>query len=109
MYHRNVARQQQQQAAWLQKRKQENLARRAAGEEPLPEDDPVMFKPLPEPSALDAYLVTNQIAAHCELLAGAAEKGMAKLYVMQGLQKASQSSAAAGKAAAAAGGAGTRH
>jgi translation initiation factor 3 subunit H len=30
-YHRNVARQAQQQAAWLQKRKAENLARRTAG------------------------------------------------------------------------------
>jgi translation initiation factor 3 subunit H len=31
-YHRNMARQAQQQAAWLQKRKAENLARRVAGE-----------------------------------------------------------------------------
>ncbi len=31
MYHKNVARQAQQVAAWLQKRRQENQARRAAG------------------------------------------------------------------------------
>lgn len=88
MYHRNVARQQQQMAAWLQKRKQENAARRAAGDEPLPEEDPVMFKPIPEPAALDQYLVTNQIASYCDLLGAATEKGMAKLYLVQGLQKA---------------------
>lgn len=91
MYHRNVARQQQQMAAWLQKRKQENVARRAAGEEALPEEDPVLFKPIPEPSALDQVLVTNQIAAYCDALGAAAEKGMAKLYLVQGLQKAAAS------------------
>jgi translation initiation factor 3 subunit H len=96
MYHRSVARQQQQMAAWLQKRKQENMARRAAGEEPLPEEDPAMFKPIPEPSALDSYLLTNQIASHCELLGGAAEAGMAKLYVMQGLQNAATATAGGG-------------
>lgn len=88
MYHRNMARQQQQMAAWLQKRKQENMARRAAGEEPLPEEDPQMFKPIPEPPALDQYLITNQIASHCDLLGSTSEKVMAKLYLMQGMQRA---------------------
>jgi hypothetical protein len=88
MYHRNVARQQQQMAAWLQKRKQENMARRAAGEEPLPEEDPAMFKPIPEPPALDQYLITNQIASYCDLLGATAEKGVSKMYLVQGLQNA---------------------
>lgn len=88
MYHRNVARQQQQMAAWLQKRKQENMARRAAGEEPLPEEDAQMFKPIPEPPALDQYLITNQIATYCDLLGSTSEKGMCKLYAMQALQRA---------------------
>jgi len=88
MYHRNVARQQQQMATWLQKRKQENMARRAAGEEPLPEEDPQQFKPIPEPPALDQYLVTNQIASYCDLLGATAEKGMSKMYLVQGLQRA---------------------
>jgi hypothetical protein len=39
--------------------------RRAAGEELLPEDDP-SWKPLPEPSQLDAYLVASQMATYCE-------------------------------------------
>lgn len=88
MYHRNVARQQQQMATWLQKRKQENMARRAAGEEPLPEEDPQQFKPIPEPPALDQYLVTNQIASYCDLLGATAEKCMSKMYLVQGLQRA---------------------
>jgi len=87
MYHKNFARQQQQAAAWLAKRKQENAARRAAGEEPLPEEDP-SFRPIPEPSMLEQYLVTNQIAGYCEQVGAAAERGMGSLYLMQGLQKA---------------------
>ena len=46
---------------WLQKRRQENATRRLAGEEPLPEEDPALFKPIPEPSPLDVYLINNQV------------------------------------------------
>lgn len=60
-YHRNVARQQQQMQQWLQKRRQENATRRLAGEDPLPEEDPALFKPIPEPSPLDVYLINNQV------------------------------------------------
>lgn len=35
--------------------------RRANGEELLPEEDPTLFKPTPEPSLLDNYLVTSQV------------------------------------------------
>lgn len=62
-YHRAAARQQQLQAAWLAKRRQENAARRAQGEDPLPEEEPGLFKPLPEPSQLDNVLIANQIDA----------------------------------------------
>jgi translation initiation factor 3 subunit H len=66
-YNRNAARQQQQQAQWLQKRRAENFQRRAGGEEPLPEEDinnPI-FKALSEPSKLDSLLITNQINNYC--------------------------------------------
>jgi translation initiation factor 3 subunit H len=85
MYHKNVGRQQQQVAAWLQKRRQENLARKAAGEEPLPEEDPALFKPIPEPSQLDSYLITNQIGTYCDQINTAATQSLQKMYVMQGL------------------------
>lgn len=78
-YHRAVARQQQQQQQWLQKRRQENAQRRLAGEEPLPEEDPVLFKPVPEPSPLEGFLINNQVHAlffamlqcvHCQGISG---------------------------------------
>jgi hypothetical protein len=52
--------------------RQENMARKAAGEEPLPEEDPSnpIFKPIPEPSRLEGYLVTNQISSYCNHING---------------------------------------
>ncbi|CAI5969907.1 unnamed protein product, partial [Closterium sp. NIES-65] len=66
-HYRSVQRQQQQQLAWVQKRRSDNALRRAAGEEPLPEEDPTnpIFKPIPEPSRIDMLLTTNQIANYC--------------------------------------------
>lgn len=87
-YHRNFARQQQQLAQWQQKRRQENAARRAAGEDPLPEEDPLQFKPIPEPSPLDGMLITNQISKLCEQLHASSSQSLQKLYVVEGLQKA---------------------
>lgn len=48
------------------------MARKAAGEEPLPEEDPSnpIFKPLPEPSRLDSYLITNQVSNYCNQING---------------------------------------
>jgi len=53
----------------------ENMARKAAGEEPRPEEDPSnpIFKPLPEPSRLDSYLITNQVANYCYQINGYVE------------------------------------
>lgn len=48
------------------------MARKAAGEEALPEEDPSnpIFKPLPEPSRLDSFLITNQISNYCNQING---------------------------------------
>ena len=48
------------------------MSRKAAGEEPLPEEDPAnpLFKPLPEPSRLESFLITNQISNHCNQING---------------------------------------
>jgi translation initiation factor 3 subunit H len=92
-YHRTVARQQQHMAQWLAKRRQENIARRAAGEEALPEEDPAQFKPIPEPPALDQYLVAAQLAAGCDRAVSACAVGTSKLYVMQALQRAARPAA----------------
>lgn len=83
-YYRNLSRQQAQQQAWLQKRRTENAARRASGEEPLPEEEPnnPVFKILPEPSRLDSYLITNQISNYCSQVNGFAGQSLSKLYLM---------------------------
>ncbi|KAL3724475.1 hypothetical protein ACJRO7_029619 [Eucalyptus globulus] len=88
-YYRNVSRQQAQQQAWLQKRRSENMARKAAGEEPLPEEDPSnpVFKPLPEPSRLDSFLITNQISNYCNQINGVAGQSFSRLYLMKALQE----------------------
>jgi translation initiation factor 3 subunit H len=86
-YHKNVARQAQQMTTWLQKRKQENQARRAAGEELLPEEDPTQFKPIPELSLLDNYLISNQLSTYCDQLNIACTQSLQKLYVFESLQK----------------------
>ncbi|KAH7522892.1 hypothetical protein JRO89_XSUnG0088600 [Xanthoceras sorbifolium] len=71
-YYRSLTRQQAQQQAWLQKRRDENKARKAAGEEPLPEEDPSnpIFKPIPEPPRLESFLITNRIANYCNQING---------------------------------------
>ncbi|AQK43179.1 eukaryotic translation initiation factor 3 subunit 3 [Zea mays] len=88
-YNRNLSRQQSQQQAWLQKRRQENMARKAAGEEPLPEEDPSnpIFKPIPEPSRLEGYLVTNQISSYCNHINGVAGQNFDRLYLMKALHE----------------------
>ena len=89
-YHKAVVRQNMQQAQWLQKRRQENLARRAAGEEALPEEDAALFKPLPEPSMLESHLLSAQIASYCEQVTAASGQALQKLYAMEALNKANQ-------------------
>lgn len=57
---------------WLLFCRAENMARKNAGEEPLPEEDPSnpIFKPIPEPSRLDSFLITNQTANYCNQING---------------------------------------
>ncbi|EPS72035.1 hypothetical protein M569_02724 [Genlisea aurea] len=88
-YYRNLSRQQAQQQAWLQKRRAENIARKNAGEEALPEEDPSnpIFKPIPEPSRLDSFLITNQIANYCNQINGVAGQSFSRLYLMKALHE----------------------
>jgi translation initiation factor 3 subunit H len=88
IYHKNVARQQQAFSSWLAKRKADNQQRRQDGLEPLPEEDPQQFKPVPEPSMLDNYLVSNQLSTHCDQLNLAASDSILKLVLMEGVHKA---------------------
>lgn len=84
-YYRNVSRVQAQQQQWLQKRRAENLARKAAGEEPLPEEDPSLFKMPIEPSRLDSFLKTNEISTYCSHINGVAGQSFCRLYLTKAL------------------------
>jgi hypothetical protein len=60
------------------------------GEEPLPEEDPNLFKPLPEPSLVDSFLVASQISTYSDQLNAASLSTIEKLYVMESLQRSLQ-------------------
>jgi translation initiation factor 3 subunit H len=64
----------------------ENTARKLAGEEPLPEDDP-NFKLTPEPNRLDSLLLTNQINNYCRQIKQFSGSSFAKLWLVGGVNK----------------------
>ena len=86
-YQRNLSRQQLQQAQWLQKRKQENAARRAAGQEPLPEEEenPAQ-KQVAEPSRLEGFLIANQVNQYVDQVQEFGHASLQKLYLVSGAQ-----------------------
>mgnify|MGYP006950528899 CR=1 FL=1 len=86
-------------AAAQARRRQENAARRAAGEPLLPEEDEAgAAKAPPEPSPLDGYLVTSQIAGYCERLGAGASGTLRKLAMLEGLERAGGAAAVSGGA-----------
>eukprot|EP01102_Stenamoeba_stenopodia_P002380 TRINITY_DN121_c0_g1_i1.p1 TRINITY_DN121_c0_g1~~TRINITY_DN121_c0_g1_i1.p1 ORF type:complete len:349 (+),score=97.74 TRINITY_DN121_c0_g1_i1:209-1255(+) len=89
-YQRNVQRQQAQLALWLQKRRAENIQRRANGEEELPEEESPsvnpLFKPIEQPSRLESLLITNQINNYCQQVNQFAGQSFGKLFLLDGLK-----------------------
>ncbi|CAG8620369.1 10079_t:CDS:2 [Ambispora leptoticha] len=87
-WQRSYAREQTKIQQYMQKRKQENQSRQAAGLEPLPEEDiNKLFKLPPEPSKLDSLLITSQINNYCKQLNQYAGPTLGKLFVVGELQK----------------------
>lgn len=82
-YFKDVTRQQ----AWVQERRDENEARKAAGEDPLPEGDSSnpFFKPIPEPSRLESLLITNRIADYCNQIHRVAGHSFSRLSLIKAL------------------------
>jgi translation initiation factor 3 subunit H len=88
-HHAALRRHSQAVAAWKLARRQENQARRAAGEELLTEEPPEgEFKKPAEPSQLDGMLLSAQMAAYAGQVRATAGRAVQKLALLQGLQKA---------------------
>ena len=85
-YQRNLSRQQLQQAQWLQKRKVENAQRKAAGQEPLPEEDDANAKNVTEPSRLEGFLIANQVNQYVDQIQEFGQASLQKLYLVSGAQ-----------------------
>ncbi|XP_044752300.1 eukaryotic translation initiation factor 3 subunit H [Coccinella septempunctata] len=90
-YQQTASRQQLEKHKLLQKRAQENAARVAKDEPPLPEDDiHKMFKPLPVPGRLNPMIIAGQINTHSQAISQFCSQSLAKLYITQALQSAKE-------------------
>lgn len=84
-----VVRQQQDKHRWLLKRAQENAARAAKDEPPLPEEDVnKLFKPHTVPPRLNPMIVAGQINTYSQHISQFCSQSLAKLYLTQALQNA---------------------
>lgn len=88
VYHNQLRRYQQSVAQWKLARRQENQARRAAGEEPLSEEPPADIKKTEEPSQLDNLLLSNQLNSYASHINASAAQAVEKLVLTQKLQQA---------------------
>ncbi|KAF7307006.1 Eukaryotic translation initiation factor 3 subunit H [Mycena indigotica] len=78
---RQIARERLKAENYIQKRKEENMARAAQDLAPLPEEDVArLFKIPPEPSRLESMLLLGQIDAYAKNLETAASSGLIKMY-----------------------------
>lgn len=90
---RQIQRQKQQQATYLAKKDQDNASRKQSGQDELPSEDlskNSLFKPIAQPSRLETFIISNQIANYCDQLGSEGALEFNKLFVAQGLAKASQ-------------------
>jgi translation initiation factor 3 subunit H len=91
-YQQTVMRQEQDKHRQLNRLAQENAARVAKGETPLPEDDVVkQFRPLPVPPRLNPMIVSGQINTISQHINQFCSQSLAKLYLTQALQGSKES------------------
>jgi translation initiation factor 3 subunit H len=95
---RNMARLEQAQQAFLTQRKADNIQRKKKGMDLLSEDphdlvveNPSLFKKPSEPSCLEALLVANRAATHCEDITKFAAKQLSKQFILQSLERTGDS------------------
>lgn len=93
-YQQLVSRQQQDKHRYLQKRAQENAARAAKDEPPLPEEDiNKLFRPHPVPPRLSPMIIAGQINTYSQHINQFCSQSLAKLYITQALQNAKETNA----------------
>jgi translation initiation factor 3 subunit H len=79
---------------FLQKRQQENTARVARGEDPLPEEDiNKLFKPLPPQNRLNSLVLSGQINSTAQQVSQFCSQSLAKWFATEALQQAKMSEA----------------
>ncbi|GFG41019.1 hypothetical protein Cfor_06789 [Coptotermes formosanus] len=94
-FQQQVIRQQQDKHRFLQKRSQENAARQAKDEPPLPEEDlNKLFRPIPVPQRLNPMIVSGQISTYSQHISQFCSQSLAKLYITQALQTAKEGKSA---------------
>jgi len=93
-WYRTVAKLEQQQQAFVQKRKADNVRRVEAGEAALPEDirdleieNPILFKKPAEPSHIDTLLLSYKISTHCDQIIQYAGKSLTHQYTVKSLEE----------------------
>ncbi|RZF32184.1 hypothetical protein LSTR_LSTR004047 [Laodelphax striatellus] len=87
-YQQQVVRQAQDKHRYMAKRAQENAARQAKDEPPLPEEDiNKLFRPIPVLPRLAPMIMAGQVDAYSQHISQFCSQSLAKLYVMQSLQK----------------------
>lgn len=90
-YQQLVSRQQQDKHRYLQKRAQENAARAAKDEPPLPEEDiSKLFRPHPVPLRMNPMIIAGQINNYSQAISQFCSQSLAKLYITQALQNAKE-------------------
>ncbi len=90
-YQSMVIRQQQDKNRMLAKRQQENAARAAKDEPPLPEEDiNKSLRPIPVPQRLNPMITAGQINTYSQHISQFCAQSLAKLYITQSLQNAKE-------------------
>jgi len=71
---------------------QENAARAAKGEPPLPEEDlSKLYRPVVVPSRMTPMILGGQVATYSQHISQFCSQSLAKLYITQSLQAAKDS------------------
>ncbi len=92
-YQNMAVKQFQDKSRWLQRRQQENTARTARGEDPLPDEElNKVFKPIVPPSRLNALVLSGQILSSSEQVSQFCSESLAKWFATEALQKAKTAS-----------------